>query len=528
MAELTALENNLLHRANIGDMPRRVAMRYPDKPALICLDEEISFREFNNRCCRMAHALLELGVERGDRVAFMTHNCLQYLYSWMALAKIGGVSTPLNFMLKGPEIEYIINHAEPRVFFVEDILVPTVLEIAPRLESVERFGVIPVTAGGDVPDGWLDVGELLEASRDTSEPLVEVDDEDVATLIYTSGTEALPKGVMLTHRNHFSTLTSAPADLNVRKEDVVLLSIPLYHAAAKYLFLTAINMGFTMIFEYAPNPIEILELTQKHRVTYWVYPPTLYQILPSMPDFDKYDLSSLEKCIAFGAYMPAALLRQWKDILPQAEWRNYYGQTESFCLGSTLQPEDFEKKIVSIGTPHVGTEIKIFDDSDNEVPAGETGEIVMRGSYVMKGYFRDEEKTAETLRGGWLHTADLGRFDEDGILYFVDRKKDMIKSGGENVSSLDVEGIIVKHEKVMQAAVMGMPHEYWGEAVTAVVVPYPGGDVTEQEIVDYCEENMASYKVPKKVIVMAEVPTSPSGKILKRLLRDQLAEEIEW
>ena len=526
MAGLSPLEHNLLHRANIGDLPRRIALRYPDKPALICLDEIITFREFNERCNRMTHVFLELGVQHGDRVAFLTHNCLQFLYSWMALARIGAMTTPLNFMLRGPEIEYIINHAEPRLFFVEDILVPTVQEIAPRLAGVEKFGFIPVTAGGEAPAGWLDLGELFAACDDTSEPLMEVDDEDVATIIYTSGTEAQPKGVMITHRNHFFALMSSPADLNVRRDDVALLSVPLYHAAAQYLFLSAMNVGPTIVFEYAPDPIEIMELTQKHRVTTWAYPPTLYQILPSMPGFEKYDLSSLRKCLAFGAYMPQALLEQWKGILPQAEWRNYYGQSESFCLGSTLQPEEFEEKINSIGNPHVGTEIRIFDDDDVELPAGQVGEIVMRGPFVMKGYFRDEAKTTETLRGGWLHTGDLGYFDEEGILSFVDRKKDMIKSGGENVSSLDVEGTIIKHDKVMQAAVMGMPHKYWGEAVTAVVVPYPGVELTEDEVISYCKENLAGYKVPKKVLITSEVPTSPSGKIMKRLLREQLLKEV--
>ncbi len=526
MAELTPLETNLLRRANIGDLPRKIALRYPNKPALVCLDEAITFREFNERCNRMAHVFLDLGVEHGERVAFMTHNCLQFLYSWMALSKIGAIATPLNFMLKGPEIEYIINHAEPRLFCVEDILVPTVQEIADSLTAVERLIYIPVTSVGRAPAEWLDLGALFAACDDTSEPMVEVDDNDVATIIYTSGTEAQPKGVMLTHANHLFALMSSPADLNVRRDDVVLLSIPLYHAAAQYLFLTAMNVGLTMIFEYAPNPVEILELTQKHRVNYWVYPPSLYQILPSIPDFDGYDLSSLRKCIVFGAYMPAALLQQWKKIVTEAEWRNYYGQSESFCLGSTLQPEEFETKITSIGNPHIGTEIKICDEDDVELPAGQVGEIVMRGPFVMKGYFRDEVKTAETLRGGWLHTGDLGRFDEERILYFVDRKKDMIKSGGENVSSLDVEGVIIKHDKVMQVAVMGMPDEYWGEAVTAVVVPYPGMEVTEEEIIAYCKENMAGYKVPKTVLVTSEVPISPSGKILKRLLKEQLLREV--
>jgi len=392
---------------------------------------------------------------------------------------------------------------------------------------VEKFGIIRLGAPDtEVPQGWLDLVELLESEADTSEPLVETDDDDMCSLMYTSGTEAQPKGVMNTHRSFFNTLLSGAADLNIRKDDAALLSIPLYHIAGKYLLLEFINLGCKLVLEYAPNPIEILELTQSEKVTYWVYPPTLYQILPSMPGFEKYDLSSLRKCLAFGAYMPQALLEQWKGILPQAEWRNYYGQSESFCLGSTLQPEEFEEKINSIGNPHVGTEIRIFDDDDVELPAGQVGEIVMRGPFVMKGYFRDEAKTTETLRGGWLHTGDLGYFDEEGILSFVDRKKDMIKSGGENVSSLDVEGTIIQHDKVMQAAVMGMPHKYWGEAVTAVVVPYPGVELTEDEVISYCRVDLAGYKVPKKVLITSEVPTSPSGKIMKRLLREQLLKEV--
>ncbi|MFW6113491.1 MAG: AMP-binding protein, partial [Actinomycetota bacterium] len=453
------LERNLMRRANIGDIPNRTAAKYPDKEAVVWQDKRITFKELNANACRCANSFLDMGVKKGDGVSFMTHNCLQYIYSWMGLAKIGAIVNPLNFMLKGSEIEYIINHAEPLAFFVEDSLIPQVEEVKDKLESVKTFGVIRIQ-GQEAPDGWMDADELFAAGKDASEPEVEVDSEDMATLMYTSGTEARPKGVMTTHLNFYMTLMSGLADLNIAKEDISLLSIPLYHVAGKYLLLEGINVGSTVVLEYAPNPMEIIELTQKEKVTYWVYPPTLYQILPSMPDFDKVDFSSLIKCVTFGSVMPASLLEQWKKILPQAEWRNYYGQTESSPLGANLQPEDFERKIDSIGRPHTGLLIKIFDDEDQEVPTGEVGEIVLRGPSVMKGYYKDMEKTAETMRGGWLHTGDLGRFDEDGFLYFVDRKKDMIKSGGENVSSQEVEGVLFKHEKVMQAAVIGLPHEY--------------------------------------------------------------------
>jgi fatty-acyl-CoA synthase len=515
---------NLLRRVTIGDIPKRTAAQCPDRTAIIFQGKRISFQELNENCCRFAHSFEALGAQKGDRVAFLAHNCLQYIYAWLGMAKIGCTIVPLNFMLKPFEVEFIINHAEPRFFFVEDALVPPVLEVAGKLKSVEKFGIIPLT-GAKGPEGWLNLDDFLAPARSAEEPCVEVDGDEMTTILYTSGTEALPKGVMTTHQNYYAALMSGAVDLNINKSDITLLTIPLYHVAGKYLLLESISIGATVVLQYAPNPTEILQLTQEEKVTYWVYPPTLYQILPVMPNFKDFSLSSLRKCISFGALMPVALLQQWKKLVPQAEWRNYYGQTESSPLGSTLQPVDFERKISSIGTPHMGVEMKIFDENDQEVPAGQVGEVVLRGPCVMKGYFKNEAKTAETLRNGWLHTGDLGRFDDEGFLYFIDRKKDMIKTGGENVSSQEVEGLLFKQGKIMQAAVIGMPDKIWGEAVTAVVVPFPGTALTEEEIIAYCKANMAGYKVPKKVIFVPSMPTTPSGKVLKRLLKEQIMKQ---
>lgn len=526
MATVSSLEMNLARRATIGDIPKRTAAKYPDRTALMWQDKKITFRELNENCCRFANALKALGGLKGDRIAFLTHNCLQYVYAWLGMAKIGGIITPLNFMLKPAEIEFIINHAEPRFFFVEDALIPQVQEVAAKLKSVEKFGYIPIS-GGKKPEGWLNIDDLLSPEGNAEEPLLEIDDDEAATLLYTSGTEALPKGVLTTHRNYFATLMSGAVDLNISDKDVTLLTIPLYHVAGKYLLLESLNIGSKVVLQYAPNPTEILQLTQREKATYWVYPPTLYQILPVMPNFKEFDLSSLRKCISFGALMPVALLKQWREILPQAEWRNYYGQTESSPLGSTLQPEDFERKITTIGKPHTGVEMKIFDESDREVPVGQVGEIVMRGPCVMKGYFKNEQKTAEALRNGWLHTGDLGRFDEEGFLYFVDRKKDMIKTGGENVSSQEVENVLYKQGKLMQVAVIGLPDPIWSEAVTAVVVPFPGATVTDEEIIAYCKANLAGYKVPKRIIRVPSMPATPSGKILKRLLKEQIWKDLD-
>ncbi|MDY6795846.1 MAG: long-chain-fatty-acid--CoA ligase [Actinomycetota bacterium] len=520
MKSLDSLEENLLRRANIGDVLRRSAEHYPERLAVTFGGKSLTFKQLNEMSCRCANSLLEMGINKGDRVALMTHNCPHYIACWMGLAKIGAVTTPLNFMLKGPEVEYIVNHAGPKAFFVEDSLVGVVQEVSGKLKSIQHFGMISL-GKGEKPEGWLDVEQLFTDGKDASEPEVEAGDEEIATLMYTSGTEALPKGVMNSHLNFFHSISSGVIDLEIYRDDVILVPIPLYHIAAKYLLMLCMNICAHVVLEYAPNPVEILDLTQKERISYWIFPPTLYQALLAIPDFESYDVSSVKKCICFGSYMPRALLEKWRKILPDSRWRNYYGQTESTPMGSTLQPDKFDEKIESIGKPHTNVLIRIFNDGDEELPVGEVGEIVMRSPSVMLGYYENEEKTAVTLKGGWLHTGDLGRFDEDGYLYFIDRKKDIIKTGGENVSSLEVEGVISKHEKVMQTAVIGLRDEYWGEAVTAVVVPKPGVVLEPEEVIIYCKEKLAGYKVPKRIFVEQDMPISPSGKILKRLLRER-------
>ena len=524
MGKQASLKMNLLRRMNIGDLAKRTASKYPGRTAFVFKEHRISFKELNEQCCSFAHYFEEAGICKGDRVAFMTHNCLHYIYAWLGLAKIGGIINPLNFMLKGHEVETIVNDSEPKMFFIEDALIPQVGDSVKKMKSVETFGYIPIW-GNAKPDGWVNINDYMKPNRCSEEPEVEIDDDEPASLIYTSGTESLPKGVMNTHKNFFMTIMSGMADLDVNSEDTLILSIPLFHVAAKFLFLEALSIGATVVLEYSPNPVEILELTQKEKITYWVYPPALYQFIAAMPNYASFDITSLKKCISFGAMMPPVLHEKWKSIAPGIEWRNYYGMTESSPLGSTLMPKDFERKINTIGIPHSGIEIKIADDQDQELPAGETGEILMRGPSIMKGYFRNEEKTAETLRNGWLHTGDIGRFDDEGFLYFIDRKKDIIKTGGENVSSQEVEGILYKHDKVAQVAVIGLSDAYWGEVVSAVIVPKPGTSVTSDEIISFSKANLAAYKVPKKVIVIEKMPMSPTGKILKRLLKEEFGKE---
>ncbi len=517
---LSELNENLLRRAVIGDLVTRSALRFTTRIALVYAGKEISFRTLNEKSCQAANSFLKLGIKRGDRVAFMTHNCLNYIYCRLGLAKIGAIPVPLNFMLRKNEIAYIVKDSQPKLFFVEDTLVPHVEEVKNDLKGISRYGWFGIGDGTKKPDGWMDSEEFFAPDVPTKDPEVFVDSDDVATIMYTTGTESFPKGVMTTHFNYFMSMFHLACDCDFKRDDVMIIDIPLFHVAGTTLLMGAITFGSKAIIEYAPDPVNILKKTVEHKVTMWVYPPTLYQVLPMMPNFETYDLSSLKKFITFGTVLPPVVHERWKTIKPDLQWRNYWGQTESSPVGTTSSPEVFDKKIASIGIPDTGATVKVFDDHDNEVPTGQVGELVIRGPFVMKGYWKNEKLTEKTLRNGWLHTGDMGYIDEDGYIIFKDRKKDMIKTGGENVSSQEVEGLLLKHPKVAQAAVIGMPDPHWTEAVTAFVVRRPNEEVTEQEIIAFAKDTMAAYKVPKKVIFMDQLPMTPTGKILKREIRD--------
>jgi fatty-acyl-CoA synthase len=523
MEERRSFERNVLRRSVAGDILVKSASRHPSKRAFRFRERHYTFRELNDAANRCAHGLKKLGVRKGDRAAILSHNCDQFIIYWWGLLKIGAVLTPLNWMLKAKEIQYILDHCEARLFFVEDKLIPEVAGMTSALTSVETFGYIGL-ADTEAPRDWMNIEDLWLSEHPSSEPEVEIENDDIATLLYTSGTEAAPKGVMNTHLNFVSTMASAPTDILLHRDDVMIGGIPLFHVAGLWMFTACVAMGARTILEYVPDLPEILELTQEEKVTRWCWPTAVYINLPKMKDFETYDLSSLRVCQVFGSPAPPALLDQWRKIVPGISFMNSYGQTEMTPLGSTISGEEFDKRPDSVGRAMLPVELKIVGPDDEELPLGEVGEIVVRGPNIMRGYYKEKEKTDYTQRGGWHHTGDLGRMDEEGYLYFVDRIKDMIKTGGENVASADVEASLYSHPKVLDAAVIGLPHEVWGEAVTALVVPAPGETLDEAELLSWCKGEMAAYKVPKKVFVVDELPRNPSGKILKKDLRQKYAD----
>jgi fatty-acyl-CoA synthase len=401
------------------------------------------------------------------------------------------------------------------------------MAVRERIPCVKLYGCFRISGKGSTQDGWIDNSTLFDSSNPCDEPEVIVESEDMATLMYTTGTEGFPKGVITTHLNYYMAILHLICDCDFRRTDVTIIDLPLFHVAGTTLLMGAIASGARALIAYAPDPFNILKFTQEEGVTMWCYPPTLYHALPSVPGFSGYDLSSLKKCITFGAVMPGIVIEKWKTIKPDLEWRNYWGQTESTPVGTTSMPEVFEEKSRSIGIPDTGATVKVFDEHDRELPDCQTGELVIRGPAVMKGYWKNERLTEYTLSNGWLHTGDLGYRDESGHIYFVDRKKDMIKSGGENVSSQEVEGILLRNPKIAMVAVIGMPDPYWMEAVTAYVVLKAGQEATEEEIISFCKGQMAGYKVPKKVLFEESIPMSPSGKILKRVIKEDLLKKQE-
>lgn len=535
------LQLNVMRRMCVGDLLRRSAQKSAKKEALVysykgTITTRLTLGEMNQKVNRFANALTELGIKKGDRVAIISHNCPQYAIYLYALAKTGAWVTPLNFALKGKEITELINHAQPVACIVEDELADNVTKLQQDMPSVKHYIMINLAGKKQLPERWLDFDQLCSEKYSDDEPYFEVNGDDVMTLMYTSGTEAMPKGVMNTHANWHSTIMSGVIDLHLLAEDTIINSIPLYHVAGVNLLIGSLSVGTRVIMHHEPSPAEILQLVQNEKVTYLVYPPTIFTNIlklpiPNIEEFMRKSFSSVRIAVLFGAPIAGAPMRRLVEILPNVYWMNYYGQSELTPLGAILQHPDVLRKFKEseerfggaepIGPPHTMVEMKVVDENNNDVPPGTVGEMVARSPSVMLGYYKEPKKTREIFKGGWLHTGDLAIMDEEHYFYFVDRKKDIVKSGGENVSTVEVESLIFDHPKVAEVAIVGLPHPRWIEAVTAFVVPKPGESITEEEIIQFCKENLAGYKVPKKVVVLDELPKNPTGKVLKKDIRNQ-------
>lgn len=503
----------------VGDLLRRTALRYPDKLAVVSGERRFTYAEFDAAVNRVANALAARGVAKGDRLALLSRNCWEYAVIAFATAKLGVVLVPVNFMLGPSEIAFILGHSGATGIVAQDVLTET------AAAALAEAGLTAGVRGriGGAAEGWEDVADWWSGGPE-HDPEVAVADDDPLRLMYTSGTESRPKGVMLSSRSLIAQYVSCTIDGGMGTDDVEVHSLPMYHCAQLDCFFSVdVYLGATSVILPGPDPAALLATIEAERATKLFCPPTVWISLLRHPDFDTRDLSSLRKGYYGASAMPVEVLKELQRRLPEVRFWNFYGQTEMAPLATILRPHEQLPKAGSAGRAAVNVETMLVDELGEPVPPGEIGEIVHRSPHAALGYYADEERTAEAFRGGWFHSGDLGIMDEDGYLSVVDRKKDMIKTGGENVASREVEEAIYLLDGVAEVAVFGIGHPRWIEAVTAVVVPKPDVGLTADTVLAHARQHLAGYKCPKYVVFAAALPKNPSGKILKRELRAQHA-----
>jgi fatty-acyl-CoA synthase len=521
------IKMNMLRRIAVGDLLRNHSKRFPDKLSFVWAPKEgepteYTYGELNRAVNRLANGLSSLGIEKGDCVGICSLNTRQIPLVF-AVAKIGAHITPVNPMLEKESFTYIVKQAEMKLLFIEDTFIDKFSKFLPEVPEVGKFGYIRIS-GNDVPSDWVDIDELFNNYPNEEEPEVEIDGEDMLTLTYTSGTEAFPKGVVLTHSNWYAAAMAVQADSykGIHEYDVMLESLPMFYTGGACVGIYPLLIGATVVKTYMPDTPRMVEMMKRYKTTYTVLPPTIYLRLLETPGIEE-GAKSFRRLLSFGAPITEGMITGWNKIAPHVQWVSLYALSEPVCFGTVglfKTIDDIpERDLGWVGIPAPNLEMRLVDDNDNEVPRGEIGEITFRGPTLLKEYYKDEEKTRKAFANGWFHTGDLGRLNERGELIFADRKKDMVKSGGENIPCASVEFVVSSHPKVAEVAAFGVSHPDWMEALTVAVKPMEGDTPTEEEIIQYCRERLPRFKVPKYVIIVDEFPRTATGKILKRELR---------
>ena len=501
---------------NIANLVRETAQRLPDKPALIFHDQPVKYAEVDREIDRAAAGFASLGVKPGDRVAVLVHNIPHFVYAYQGLLRAGGVMIPLNTMYTAEEVGYIVADADARAIVVAEPFAATVDGIRDTLPMLEHV----VVAGTRAPVGAMTWEQMV--GRGTEPPAVSTGEDDLAVLAYTSGTTGRPKGAMLSHGNLLANLdqiTQAPM-LAEAEDDVVLLALPLFHIYALNVILgLTMRAGASAVLQERFDAVGSLDAIERHKVSVLFGAPPMFIAWLNTPGIDRYDLSSVRAAVSGAAPLPGMVLEDFQRKLGITIWEGY-GLTEtapavtSNAMGERAKPG-------SIGKPLPGVEVRIVDHDGDDVEEGDPGEILVRGPNVFRGYWRQQDASDEAIRDGWFRTGDVGYADEDGYIFLVDRMKDLIIVSGFNVYPREVEDALFRHPKVADVAVIGVPHPYTGETVKAFVVLKTGETTTEEEMVDHCRRSLARFKCPTVIEFVTELPTLPTGKVLKRLLRDR-------
>ncbi len=514
-------------RNTIGDLIRRSARRFPARTALTFGERSWTYGELDAAAARVATGLRGLGLEPGDRVAAYGKNSDAYLLLFLGCARAGMVHVPINFGLAGDELAYIVEQSGSRALFFDPSLEDRVGAIRGRVGDVTlgtlRDGTGPHDALAWAATGSAEGGAAGDGEEEGTGPI----DADLVQLLYTSGTTSAPKGAMLTHRALVHEYVSCIQALDLSGADRPLHALPLYHSAQMHVFLMPyLALGASNVVLEEPNPGAVLEHVERLRIDSFFAPPTFWIGLRSHPDFAARDLSSLRKAYYGASIMPVPVLQDLRAQLPGIGFYNCFGQSEIGPLATVLRPEDHDERPDSAGRPVLFVEARVVDEDMRDVPPGQMGEVVYRSPQLCLGYWQKPEETAEAFEGGWFHSGDLVVADEQGYLRVVDRKKDVINTGGVLVSSREVEEALYTHPAVKEVAVIALPDPRWIEAVTAVVVRREGALATEDELMAHVRGHLAAFKTPKRVLFVDDLPRNASGKLLKRVLRDDLGPNL--
>jgi acyl-CoA synthetase (AMP-forming)/AMP-acid ligase II len=514
---------------NTTDLLSIAAAICPDRDAIVFEGKRFTYSLISERVNRLCDALIKLGVKKGDRIAALQVNCPEIVESYFAAAKLGVIFVPLNFRAREDELKYMLGHAKAKILLAGKRYLDMVRAILPDLSTVEQY--ISLESKEHDMQYYEDIMNLSSAD----EVFTEIGDDDVTILMYTAGTTGRPKGVPLRHSGFVSYVLENVDPANPELEERNLLTVPLYHVAGIQAMLAAVYGGRTLVLMRQFEVNEWMKTVQDERATRVMLVPTMLKNVIDNPDFEKYNLKSLQVITYGAAPMPFEVITKAMKLLPWVRFINAFGQTETASTITTLGPEDHiiggteeekKKKLKrlesSIGKPLPDVEVKILGENGEMLPPYEVGNIVTRGSRIMTGYWQDDQKTAEAFTSdGWLKTGDKGWLDEDGYIYLAGRGDDMIIRGGENISPEEIENVLYLHPKVDEVAVIGIPDPEWGQVPRAIIVPKEGDSVTADEIMEYCRTNLASFKRPRSVVFIDELPRNPMGKILKNKLREQ-------
>ncbi len=520
----------LLGKLIIPNVLRSTLKKHPGNIALIEGEtgKSWTYQQFDLDSNRVGNALKKLGIKRGDKVAQLHPNHPWFSIEYMGIQKIGATNVPLNPRYAGKELEYVLNHSDSVALFTDETFIPLINEIRPNVPGIKH--IIIVSENRDAHhEGFLTYNELLESGSPEAIN-EEVDEEAISSLLYTSGTTGVPKGVMLSHLNCLSQAIMTSEVFGYKSSDIFLDMLPNFHCQYQCFIIPGFMSGITLIQLRVFDPAKCMEVIAQNKATITLFVPAMHNAYLGIPGFkEKYidgKINTLRLHLYGGSIMPYPTIQKLRKWWPGVKLQNIFGMTETCASITSLADEYALEKIASVGPSLSHIDVKIVDDEGNELPQGEAGEILARGPTIMKGYYKFPEATEEALKGGWYHTGDVGKMDEDGFLYIVDRKKDMIVRGGENVYPAEVEKAILEHPAVAETAVIGVPDPRLQEKVKAFIAIKQGEQATEEELVEHCMKYIAKYKIPQVWEFIDALPRNAMGKVVKGELRAEKLTDI--